>query len=721
MKKYINIFLVAATLGFGATSCSDYLDEDNKTGETADLAYQTETGIDGLVSSAYAYTRGWWGKEPSLGLAEMGSDLFYYGYDNKQKSLCSYDLSAECYGFSSTGGTNAVNDNHCLNQYWELFYAGIDVCNNAMKYVPECSAIEQGKKDAYLGDAYFLRALYYSQMVAIWGPVPYNDKPITEINSAPVRQPEAVIYKHILDDLKTSMDYFQKGGVTAYNKTTGVGRATYYSAEALYARVALYAASWLGANSVEGYGNLYTEALNAAKDVIANSGAKLYNRYTDTWNLNNEEATTNAENLFAVHYSNSLASGNDNCVSYRFADNGTGEFNSLLTRKGYKNNGGSAMNLMFVSLWNNGCTDLGGSGNKNTCVFQRVTTAKNALMPSKKTGANVDCTNYYSPYGRGFTRYLPSLYLWTELAKIKDTDQRYNGTLLDHYNCPKELAQNPKNYPDMDLQEEKSYDEAYKEDGNYFNGGVNAIVYSILDGDSEEGKALQAEAKNKYRLQFAFGGDIPVYTSGDMATALPTEGGKAVSDVYGDERYNQEKIEGRRSFPGIKKFLDDQVNENYPNLTYDISARDFMVLRLAEMYLIQAECELQTGNADQAAKTINALRAKRAISGKDNSLSAVYGENTCTIETILRERAIELCGEFQRWFDLKRTHTLIDHVKKYNAQASKNIAVKHYYRPIPNTEFLSIKNSGNLSVSQDANGVMQYSETSDLFWQNPGY
>lgn len=283
MKKYINIFLVAATLGFGATSCSDFLDEDNKTGETPDIAYQTETGIDGLVSSAYAYTRGWWGKEPSLGLAEMGSDLFYYGYDNKQKSLCSYDLSAECYGYSSTGGTNAVNDNHCLDQYWELFYAGIDVCNNTMKYVPGCSAIEQDKKDAYLGDAYFLRALYYSQMVAIWGPVPYNDKPIAEINTSPVRQPEAVIYKHILDDLKTSMDYFQKGGVTVQNKATGIGRATYYSAEALYARVALYAASWLGANSVEGYGNLYTEALNASKDVIANSGAKFYDRYTDTW------------------------------------------------------------------------------------------------------------------------------------------------------------------------------------------------------------------------------------------------------------------------------------------------------------------------------------------------------------------------------------------------------------------------------------------------------
>lgn len=721
MKKYINIFLVAATLGLGATSCSDFLEEDNKTGETADLAYQTATGIDGLVSSAYAYTRGWWGKEPSLGLAEMGSDLFYYGYDNKQKSLCSYDISAECYGFSSTGGTNAVNDNHCLDQYWELFYAGIDVCNNAMKYVPLCTAIEQNKKDAYLGDAYFLRALYYSQIVAIWGPAPYNEQALTATNSSPVRQPEAVIYKHVLDDLKTSMDYFKKGGVTAQNKTTGVGHATFYSAEALYARVALYAASWLGANSVEGYGNLYEEALKASEDVIANSGAKFYDRYTDTWNLNNEEATVNAENLFATHYSNSLTSGFDNCVPYRFADSGKGQFNSLLTRTGYGRNGGSAMNLMFVSLWNNGAADLGGSGNKNTCIFQRVTDANKALIPSKKTGANVDCTKYYSPYGRGFTRYLPSLYFWTELEKIKNTDQRYNGTILTAYNCPKELAQNPKNYPDMDQQEGVSYDEAYKADGNYFNGGVHAIVYSILDGDSPEGKALQAEAKNKYRLQFAHGGDIPVYTSGDMATAVPTEGGKAKSDVYGDDRYKDAKIEGRRSFPGIKKFLDDQVNEEYPNLTYDISARDIMVLRLAEMYLIKAECQLQTGKASDAANTINALRAKRAIAGQDNSLQAVYGESSCTIETILRERAIELCGEFQRWFDLKRTHTLIDHVKKYNAQASKNIAVKHYYRPIPNTEFLSVQNRGDITVGQDANGVMQYSAPAEVFWQNPGY
>ena len=698
------MLFAAAAISFGATSCSDFLDEDNKTGETADLAYNTVSGIDGLIQSAYTYTHGWWGKEPSLGLAEMGSDLFYFGYDNKQKSMLKYDISAEALGSN-------VADNPCLDEYWEMFYAGVDVCNNALKYVPECSVIDDNKKAAYLGDAYFLRALYYSQMVAMWGPIPYNAEPINAINNNPVRVPEAEVYGNILNDLKQAMDNYKKANIMDGKSATADGRAYYYSAEALYARVALYAASWLGANAVSGYGNLYTEALNAANDVINNSGAKFYSRFSDTWNMNNEEATTNTENLFAVHYSNDLNAGRDNCVPYRFSSGGTGNFNSLITRTGYGRNGGSASLLMFVSLWNNGCDDIGPNGQKNNSIFFRMAAGKTTIK-SKSTGKDVEVGKYYSPYGRGFTRYLPSLYLWQILDEIKGTDQRYNGTLLTEYRVHPDLAGNAANYPKMADQTYKTYDEAYAEDGNYFNGGVIGIQYALMDGNSAEGQALQAEAKDKYRLQFAFGGDIPVYTSGDPATALPTEGGKAKSDVYGDARYKSEKIEGRRSFPGIKKFLDDQYEEDYP--TFDISHRDIMVLRLAEMYLIKAEAELATGG--DALKTINQLRAARAIAGKDNSISG-----TVTIETILKERAIELCGEYQRWFDLKRTHTLIDHVKKYNAQASGNIALKHYYRPIPLSELESVTNRGDVAVTQDANGVLQYSATQETMWQNPGY
>ena len=139
-----------------------------------------------------------------------------------------------------------------------------------------------------------------------------------------------------------------------------------------------------------------------------------------------------------------------------------------------------------------------------------------------------------------------------------------------------------------------------------------------------------------------------------------------------------------------------------------------MVLRLAEMYLIKAEAELATGG--NALSTINQLRTARAISGKDNTI-----KGNVDIETILKERALELCGEYQRWFDLKRTHKLIEHVKAYNAQASGNIDVKHYYRPIPLNELEAVTNRASISVSQDANGVLQYTSTQDGMWQNPGY
>jgi hypothetical protein len=132
------------------------------------------------------------------------------------------------------------------------------------------------------------------------------------------------------------------------------------------------------------------------------------------------------------------------------------------------------------------------------------------------------------------------------------------------------------------------------------------------------------------------------------------------------------------------------------------------------MYLIKAECQLQNGG--DALATINELRQARAISGQDNTLKQMNG-----IETILDERALELCGEQQRWFDLKRTHTLVDRVKKYNGQAAGNIDIKHYYRPIPEAQMISVTNEVNTPVQQDAGGVLQYSTTADGFWQNPGY
>jgi hypothetical protein len=285
-------------------------------------------------------------------------------------------------------------------------------------------------------------------------------------------------------------------------------------------------------------------------------------------------------------------------------------------------------------------------------------------MKHSVTGQAVRVAEHYSPYGRGFTRYLPSLYLWKTLEQYRATDQRTDATLLTAYTIHPGMAGSSKTYSLMT---------------------DTAIYYCGLDGSSPAGQAAQARAKDRYRIQFMYGGDIPVYSSGDVAQAKPTSTAKNPSDVYGGTRYNNAKIGGLSSFPGIRKFLDTKYDPTYP--THDISYRDAIVLRLAEMYLIKAECQLKTGG--DALATLNQLRDVRAIAGQNNKRTG-----TVNIDTILEERAIELCGEQQRWFDLKRTHKLVEYVKARNAVAAPQVAEKHYYRPIPQAQIDAVTNLG---------------------------
>jgi starch-binding outer membrane protein, SusD/RagB family len=631
-------------------------------------------GMERSVNSCYGFLRAWYGKEAGLGLSEMGTDLFYYGYDNKQKSLNSYTITAASLG-------NNISDNHCLDQYWEGFYCAINLCNSTLKDIKLLTEMNATTRNQFLGEVSFLRAFYYFQMVNIWGPIPYYSEPFDAANTTPTRMPEELIYSNILSDIDVSIEAFN----SANHKIKIGGHANYWAARAFKARTLLYAASWLGRYSISTNTNysgkdLYALAQVEADAIINSGNFFFYNNYADTWSMHNEEIATNTEAIWGVSYSSAINS-TINCVPYGCKTDDNGDpisgYNSLMTRTGYTR-GGNDMLLMFVSRWNNGASDLGGNGRE---VFIRSSSEATSYVKHSVTGVNVFVADKYSPYGRGFTRYLPSLYLWQLLDKHKATDQRTNATLLEAYTIPAGLAGSSTKYTLMQ---------------------DTAIYYCPLDGNSPEGIAQQAWAKGKYRIQFMSGGDIPVFTSSNAATALPTEVAVPISSVYNDNRYYNMNIGGWCSYPGIKKFLDNVYDPLYP--THDISKRDAMVFRLAEIYLIKAECQLMTENSQSAMQTVNQLRNARAISGRDNSLTG-----NATLKTILDERAIELCGEQQRWFDLKRTRTLLANVAANNAQASPNIQSYHLYRPIPQSQVDIVTN------------LVPYPGATGKFWQNEGY
>ena len=129
-------------------------------------------------------------------------------------------------------------------------------------------------------------------------------------------------------------------------------------------------------------------------------------------------------------------------------------------------------------MWNNGASDLGNNGNE---TFVRVLGESTSYVTNIITKSKVYVAPTYSPYGRGFTRYLPSVYLWKLLDKYRATDQRTNATLLEAYTIAPGLEKSSKNYPSIQ---------------------DTAIYYCPLDGNSAEGKAKQAWAKGRYRIQF---------------------------------------------------------------------------------------------------------------------------------------------------------------------------------------------------------------------------
>ena len=139
------------------------------------------------------------------------------------------------------------------------------------------------------------------------------------------------------------------------------------------------------------------------------------------------------------------------------------------------------------------------------------------------------------------------------------------------------------------------------------------------------------------------------------------------------------------------------IDNTRPNRQHTQGQRDYVLMRLADAYLIRAEARLKQGNSSGAASDINVIRTRAAWDGKEADMQITAGD--VTIYMILEERARELIGEGHRWFDLTRTGKLVELTKQHNPTAS-NIKSHHIVRPIP----------------QD-----QIDRTSGGYAQNPGY
>jgi len=226
-KKIILLFFSILALLITSTSCSDSdLNLVDPTNLSPESFFKTEPQIESSVNVVYAnlqtiglFTRAYFFMFDLMGGDASGNPQLES--DKVQYANFSFDA-------------NHAN----IGDYWESCYRGINKANfvignsDKINALPE-SIISQEKKNKFIGEAKFLRALYYFLLVNRWGDIPLITEIPTTAEGYP-RSPKEEIYNLIISDLQTaSADLLDKG-------VEQKGRATKQAAIALLGKVYLY-------------------------------------------------------------------------------------------------------------------------------------------------------------------------------------------------------------------------------------------------------------------------------------------------------------------------------------------------------------------------------------------------------------------------------------------------------------------------------------------------
>lgn len=128
-----------------------------------------------------------------------------------------------------------------LDRWWATLYLGIKRANVVIEKVPgiEMDAV---LKNRYIGEARFLRGLFYFDLVRAWGGVPKITVVTPPLKLA--RSSKEEIYSLILEDLLYAADHLTE---KSEQPLTDYGRATKGAAKALLAKVFLYQQDFVNA------------------------------------------------------------------------------------------------------------------------------------------------------------------------------------------------------------------------------------------------------------------------------------------------------------------------------------------------------------------------------------------------------------------------------------------------------------------------------------------
>jgi len=171
-----------------------------------------------------------------------------------------------------------ISTESSLHAWWSALYLGVKRANVVLEKVPAI-AMDETLKNRYLGEASFLRALFYFDLVRAWGDVPIITT--TNPDMAAGREAATKVYALIVSDLKFAVENLPERNLYTAND---IGRASQGAAKALLAKVYLFQSDFVNAEKY-------------ATEVITSG---LYNLENDFSLANSIDGENGVESVFEV-------------------------------------------------------------------------------------------------------------------------------------------------------------------------------------------------------------------------------------------------------------------------------------------------------------------------------------------------------------------------------------------------------------------------------------
>lgn len=691
LNRILFAALIASITGSSITSCSESFLDENLTTQYSTDRFKTQEGLDELVTGAY----------------------------QKLKFKFNYIWGIQCYNMGVDEFTDANNVIPAWNHYsqdlnssenaanqpiWDNYYGLVEPANILIQNIPQYYNQSSPTYNTRLGEAHFLRAYAYFELVKQFGGVPLKLVPSTSAETYFTRNSAKEIYTQVISD-------FGEAYRLLPDKGESIGRINKYAAAHFLAKAHLFRASEL-------YSDWNSNYIASDLDAVIQYGSEvvdahpLCSDYVELWDYEQPNGANEkvSEVILAAQFSN------DESTWGRY---------------------GNQMNLYYPAVYQG--NDIGGckrdiSGGRE---FSYVSATEYTMQVFDRVNDSRFWKSFITCYGANETKSAPT---WTAEdmpyapAGVKEGDKRFSGGELGMKYIVNDPGDNRyEKYPNAPaytvLKDGKmcntyTYVRYFK--GQEHSWNINEKTGNYYDIIPHKRSVALSKFRDGYRVSIA-----SQFGTRDAIIARSADDVLMVAEAYirkGEANYDKavEWMNKLRERAGYKTGEDRSKNvdggQAYKNNPY-CSGKGGGHSSEGAIYW-EENTYYESNNIEQetTASTKTTMKLNSVADVYNSTVDTpIYNELGCTSNAdkmmcfLLNERTRELCGELQRWEDLARTKTLDTRWHKFNDGASRGLgefkSEKHYYRPIPQAFLDGITNSNGSALSNEEKKAMQ----------NPGY